>query len=443
MAFVQLLSQLLQRWVIIYFVCFTFTLPLELISLPLQVVPAESQPTWLKPVNEKFEQFTKWMTDEQNKIITEVGDKVFDTKVIIQMTGSGDTRRNYVGVFCSAVIALAIALAVTLLFEIQRVWRPTWRFDRKLHSFARIWVRFFLIEMLFGYGFAKLFPNQFPVPTFYYDRPFGDLQPMSLLWAFMGHSSPYQMITGGVEVMAALLLVPRLTVTLGALMTILAMTQVFILNMCYDVPVKLYAFHYLMMGLFLAGPALPQLLKLLVLGQPVERVYEGPLFQTRWLNWLALLIKTLLVGLMLYIHIKSGYTRYQERFKPDNPIAGAWEVSEITFDGQPPATGVDDWKKIDFKNPGAIRINTATPPMKAYLAKFDEEKKEMVLEKRFNPQKVGTLRYESPSQDLLLLKGDFEGKQLVARLKKLPEKIFKLPSQGFHWIHEMPNDEGK
>ena len=41
---------------------------------------------------------------------------------------------------------------------------------------------------------------------------------------------------------------------LGALIALCDMTHVFMLNMTYDVPVKLFSFHLMLMALFLLAP---------------------------------------------------------------------------------------------------------------------------------------------------------------------------------------------
>ena len=129
--------------------------------------------------------------------------------------------------------------------------KPDWHPDRRLHGLVRVLVRFFLCEMLLGYGFAKVFPLQFAQPSsFRLAQQLGDMSPMGLLWTFMGYSPSYQMFTGAVEVLAGLLLTTRRTTLLGALVALAAMTHVFALNMCFDVPVKLYSFNYLMMAIF-------------------------------------------------------------------------------------------------------------------------------------------------------------------------------------------------
>ena len=151
----------------------------------------------------------------------------------------------------AVVIAAVAALLWTLVALLVQRRRPDWHADQQLHAFVRVLVRFFLCEMLLGYGFAKVFPLQFSEPSqFRLAQPLGDMSPMGLLWTFMGYSATYQSFTGAIEVLAGLLFTTRRTTLLGALITLVAMTHIFALNMCFDVPVKLYSFNYLIMAVF-------------------------------------------------------------------------------------------------------------------------------------------------------------------------------------------------
>jgi hypothetical protein len=47
---------------------------------------------------------------------------------------------------------------------------------------------------------------------------------------------------------------PAFTLLLGALLVAATTTNVLLLNLSYDVPVKLYSVHLLVMALFLAAP---------------------------------------------------------------------------------------------------------------------------------------------------------------------------------------------
>src|SRR6185436_5234324 len=110
-----------------------------------------------------------------------------------------------------------------------------------------------LFAQMLSYGIAKVLKLQFaaigPIGLL---RTYGEDSPMRLLWAFMGHSRPYNWFIGLSEVVGGVLLLFRRTTTLGALLLIAVMTNVVMLNLCYDVPVKLHASHLLIAAIVVA-----------------------------------------------------------------------------------------------------------------------------------------------------------------------------------------------
>src|SRR5207249_5821296 len=105
------------------------------------------------------------------------------------------------------------------------------------------------------------------------------------LWASIGASQPYQVFTGVVEVLGGLLLLAPRTTLLGATICLASMTQVFILNMTYDVGVKILSFQLVLMSLFLLAPDFPRLANVFFRNDPCT---EHPLFPTRHANKIAL-----------------------------------------------------------------------------------------------------------------------------------------------------------
>lgn len=436
-----LVKRYLFRWIMIYWLCFTITLPLDILQLSAQTTASSWDPDWIKSTRQHLYSFSNWVERKKNDCIIYVGKEYLDVAVVIKPTGSGDTRRNYVGCFCALVLATALAALWSLLAEVQRAWRPAWLWDEKLHGFVRVWVRLFLIKILLSYGFAKVFPTQFPEPSYLYDQPFGDLQPMSLLWAFMGHSTPYQIITGSVEILAGLLLVSRYTTLMGALLTVMAMTQVFILNMCYDVPVKLYSLHYLLMGLFLAAPDLPRLANFFILGKAAEAQCLKPYFSWRWLNWVGIAFMWMLVGSWVWTQASAGYRMWSaQQSVPANAISGKWETITFELDGKKiekndPAF----WTKLDFSNNGNLIVEFNQAPKRGYTAKFSAENK-LTLHKTGNYFWYSVFHYQQTEPDQMKLEGSMDEKKIIVTLKRLPDKKYILPNKGFHWVHEFPRD---
>jgi hypothetical protein len=339
------------RFLLFYWICFTFPFPLDLLGLPFQIVEPDQQPPWMKAANEKYGAAYLWMTTEKNDACKWVGDRVLHVEVIDQPTGSGDTMRAYVGCLCAVVIAAVAALLWTMLVLLLHRWRPDWRPDARLHGFLRVLVRFFLCQMLLSYGFAKVIPLQFAQPSsFRLAQQLGDMSPMGLLWTFMGFSPTYQIFTGAAEVLAGLLLTTRRTTLLGGLVALAAMTHVFVLNMCFDVPVKLYSFNYLVMALFLIVPDLPRLTNALVLGKAVEARPFIPLLGDVNFDRLVLVLRTLVVVAMVYGQVRGSYKMWNDMYGgPPAPIAGRWDLVSMQIDEKEPDK--DDpmtWRWLDF-----------------------------------------------------------------------------------------------
>src|SRR5262249_15637843 len=143
---------------------------------------------------------------------------------------------------------------------------------------------FCLGTAMVGYGAFKLIASQFPAPTL--DRlmqTYGESSPMGLLWTFMGASETYTMFVGSAEMIAGILLFPRKTSTLGALMSIGVLSNVVALNFSYDVPVKLYSSHLLAMAIFVLLPDARRVANFFILNRPTEVVTMEPLFhRTDW-----------------------------------------------------------------------------------------------------------------------------------------------------------------
>ena len=154
----RLIGRYCLRFLLFYWICFAFPFPLDLVGLPFQLVEPENQPAWMKAANEMFAAAYSWIALEMNDVCTWVGSRILHVEVIIQPTGSGDTMRAYVGCFCAVVIAAVAALLWTVVVLLVQRRRPDWHPDRRLHGFVRVLVRFFLAEMLFGYGLAKVVP---------------------------------------------------------------------------------------------------------------------------------------------------------------------------------------------------------------------------------------------------------------------------------------------
>ena len=157
-------------------------------------------------------------------------------------TGSGDKTWDYLSLLVTTGLALLSTLVWTLL--------DSARFNySKLHYYLTILLRFFLLATMLNYGLIKIFKTQFPFPGLWpLLQPLGESTPMALAWNFMGYSPGYNMFTGLGEAVAGLLLISKRSTSVGALLAIAVMSNVVMINFCYDVPVKLYSINLLLVA---------------------------------------------------------------------------------------------------------------------------------------------------------------------------------------------------
>src|SRR5262249_17022289 len=142
---------------------------------------------------------------------------------------------------------------------------------------------------------------------------YGDSSPMNLLWTFMGFSDGYNLFAGAGELLGGILLATRRTTLLGALVSLAVMTHVAVLNLCYDVPVKLLSLHLVAMALYLIVPDARRLAAFFLSNRPAPPADHPRLFPWRWLNVAGGIIGPLLLGGFLVWSLKDARDS-RERF---------------------------------------------------------------------------------------------------------------------------------
>ena len=407
------------RFVFVYLLLYTFPFPLGVIPVYGQIL---EQP----------------YTDLWDKAVPWVGERVFGVEVLHRPLGSGDTTYNYVQLFCYLVLTLA-AVAVWSVLDRKRADYA------RLHEGLRLYIRFVLATAMIGYGAAKLIPAQMIPP--WPDKllqPIGDASPMGLVWTFMGVSVSYMVFTGASEMLGGLLLVFRRTALLGALVCIGVMINVVMINFSYDVPVKLYSSHLLLMAVFLAAPDLKRLLNLLVLNRPVPPAESPPLFAHPMRRRTAVALGTVFILVVTGTSLYESYQGFMQfgALAPKPRLYGIWEVEELTVNGVPqPLLATDEtlWRRLIFEWPGTIAIqHPHETEARYYQLKTDPGPHMFALAKFDDPKWQAGLSYKLAGPDVLMVESQFDGKHIRGRYHRMDDSRFRLLSRGFHWINEWP-----
>ncbi|MCH8149308.1 MAG: thiol-disulfide oxidoreductase DCC family protein, partial [Planctomycetes bacterium] len=279
---VQLANQFLLRIVFVYLFIYIFCFPVG----------------WIPG--------TEWLDEQyvnlKQVVIPALARVVFAYDITIFPAGSGDTTYNYVEVFTFAMIALLGALGWSFIKRGKPV-------SQRTHDLMRTYVRYCLGAFMLSYGWAKLLPVQFGVPG--PDRmmtPIGDTSPMGLLWTFMGASPAYTMFAGFGEALSGFLLLWRRTALPGALLAAGVMLNVVALNFCYDVPVKLFSIHLMLMAVFVIVPDAVRLLSVLLFNLPAQpRVLRPFPINRKWLRHTRVLAKVAFVYLVGVVPALTSY----------------------------------------------------------------------------------------------------------------------------------------
>ncbi|MGC2109376.1 MAG: hypothetical protein WA655_07650 [Candidatus Korobacteraceae bacterium] len=356
--------------------------------------------------------------------------------------GSGDQIYDYVLLFCIAVIA-AVATAVWSVVDRKR---PNYR---ALYQWVRIVMRMVVSVAMFSYGLNKLFRMQFA--EIGYARlvdTYGQTYPMGLLWAFMGYSHAYSFFAGVGETLGALLLVvPQFTV-IGSLVTLAVMSNVLMLNLCYDVPRKIYSIHLIAMCLFLIMPDMWRMAELFLFNRKVQLTQPQPLFKDKqgnmgiWLLQLAIGIGAIIV---------CGNQAYQDQVKNETyvpaPLRGIWTVDQFALDNAPHPPLVTDtqrWRRVILDTDQLATIQAMDDTQERYYFQLDATRRLFTLWELAEPHRHANFSYENSDADRMALTGSwFDGHQINADLKRMdlkdPEK-FRLMDRGFHWVTDYPHN---
>jgi hypothetical protein len=123
----------------------------------------------------------------------------------------------------------------------------------------------------------------------------------------MGASRPYTFIAGLGEVLAAMLLIWRRTAILGAVVALGTMTNVMLLNYCYDVPVKIYSTHLVMMSIMIILPDARRLANVLLLNRVAEPATPSRFWQGGEWRRIHLVVKTAVI-VFLFIRPLGAHT---------------------------------------------------------------------------------------------------------------------------------------
>jgi len=273
-------------------------------------------------------------------------------------------------------------------------------------------------------------------------EPFGHFSPMGVLWASIGASKGYEMFAGFMELVGGVLLFIPMLSTLGAMVTFADSVQIFTLNMTYDVPVKLFSFHLILMSLVLIAPEASRIARVLVFNRTAGPSEQPPLFRRRSLALLALALQLGYGGYLLLDEYSGARQAWWQRGggAPKSPLYGIWNIETMTIDGHtrsPLVTDYGRWRRVFFQTPTSITFQRMDDTFQGYGAKIDMAAKTIAVTAGPNTP-AATFKFRQPDPWRLILDGSLGGHTLHMESRLFDRNSFQLLSRGFNWIQERP-----
>jgi hypothetical protein len=356
--------------------------------------------------------------------------------ISLRPSGSGDKLFDWV------LIAVLIAVALAAAGVWSAIDRRRRAHPKLLAAFV-LYLSLSLARTMFSYGFDKVFPNQFsPMDPARLTQYIGETSPGGFAWTFLGFSIPYEIFAGAAETLSATLLLFRRTRTLGALIGAAVLTNVFMLNMSFDIPVKQYSGHLLLMCVFLAALDWRRLVDFFLRERALAAPRHFELFTTpraKIASWVTG------VAVAAWMIIGTAYSEYHGmyefgRLSPRGPLYGIFEVEEFVRNGavQPPLlTDATRWRRF-ATNKFIALVRLSTDSMARFGLQTDTVKHVATMANGPDSTKWLRFAYAFPDSAHLSLAGRIGGDSVEMKLRRRPESSYLLVSRGFHWVNEVP-----
>ncbi len=381
-----------------------------------------------------FIPFPFFLLPYQNKISTILfGDlisfstNVFFGKNLDNKEISSDSLEMFILVFLLLIISVLLQLILKNISKWETI-------KAKIFYFIKAIILCYLVTILFKYGFDKIFKKQFylPEPNILY-TPFGQLDKDILYWSTMGTSYTYSVITGILEVIAGLFILIRKTRTIGLILCLGILFNILLINISFDISVKLFSCCLIFFTLVLLSPTLPNMPRFFLGKKLIEQAPEFTLKNSVHSHPIRVSILTFIIGLILieslYPHIRSGNYNDDKEARPY--LHGAYQVISVHSGVTQTDSIVSPIKKIFIHRDGYIIFQNTEDIMHDYKLQIDSVQGVFVLTDY--DLKSFMLKYETTA-DGLQLEYFKDGKQYLLNTKTLDWRQLPILKDELHWF---------
>lgn len=330
-----------------------------------------------------------------------------------------DTTGSYMHILTLLILCLLPAFWGSMVLKDKK--------DQSIQIVRRI-LTYILVFVLIIYGFNKVFKWQFyqAEPNTLY-TPLGMLSKDIVYWSSMGSSYSYTVFSGIMELLAALLLIFRRTRMLGLLVSTGVFLNIFMINLGFDISVKVLSGLLLLMSCVLLLPYIPILINSskrdFMANQRdylIEHSYRMP-------GKIVILSLFLLEG--LYPYVSSG--NYNDDLADRPLLHGAYKVDAHIIDGTDYSSSAANewtWKRVFVHRRHYLIVQHQDDSMEDYQMDVNGNK---ITLKAANG-KVYHLNYDE-TESGLLLNGMVQNQEIDIMMSKMNWKTLPFLQNEFHF----------
>lgn len=325
-----------------------------------------------------------------------------------------DGAADSLAAWCYHLGWILVALLITAVWTVLDRHRTDYR---RLAALLHVFARFGLAISMLVYGLAKLVPAQMAYMTLpgYQIQLVGDVSLMNVLWGFMGASDPYTVAAGAIEFASGVLLLWRRTWLLGALLAIFAMGQVFLLNLCYDVPVKLVSGQLLIVAIAITAPYWRPLTRVVLRGETPQPVPQR-------LRRTGTVVKFVIAAAVVVLTVTGGVITLREIHHRRSDVDGIWTATSFTIDGRMATldqVGPAPWTNVAITDRDGDYTSFVTQVPAGYVTVYDYQRHDDRLElKRTDTDTAIVLTVRQDGPDRLVLTGSVDGKVIEGHYRR-------------------------
>lgn len=277
-----------------------------------------------------------------------------------------------------------------------------------LYKYLQVFARYYIAFVLLGYGLEKIDYNQFATDPISMLIRFGDNDRYHAFRSFMGISKSYKFFAGLIELIPFLLLLFRRTSTIGALIALGVLVNVLMLNIGYDIWLKLILINLILFCIFILLPDIKRLYQIFVLRQSTALTLVPAIIKNKKYKWLQYTAKFLLIGVAAFMQVSLEMRWYHERVNgPYKELVGVYDVKEFSSfeSGFKNETHPLKWKRFALNQFAELDVFLQNDSLKWFYMKVDTSAKTLDLKQGMDTTIKGTLHYTNIKPGLWLFEG--------------------------------------